>query len=402
MKINFRKVFLSSLVLAVLFSGNVFADEIYLNDGSVVKGKILRVTEKNIEYDPDGDRPFAIFPNGQISKIVYDDGKVMQISFQDEIYLKDGSIIKCRISKVTADKVYYSIAGSEKIDSNTRGNVVQIVYGDGEVVQLKSPEEIVEQPSIPSGGFHDSILRIGVIGGFKFFWGELEDKENKLFNNYRNVIPISTIYKDDINSSGVYGGFEIDLMLPSIKFYQRRGFDFTGVKFGIKGRYVYTDIEQELRIYNKFASDDEDDNWRDDDIYSDSGQFLKYKQWEAGPVVNFIFSPRSNKFNMIIHSYLLLGRISHGKLTAIPALRDTQLFPDKTKNDYYTKCDGYSISFGAGPHFVLNQWVPVTIGFNMKYTYTMLNLERAINEYGSDKEVTFNSMGFELAFGVHL
>ncbi len=398
------RIFLFLFLVCILFIGSLFADEIHLNDGSVIKGKILQVTEKKIEYDPDGDRPFGMFPTDQVTKIVYDDGKVIQISFKDEIYLKNGSILKCKINKVTADKIYYFIAGSEEIDSNPRESVIKIIYGDGEVVQLSEdkilpsngefPKEVVEQPSIPSGGFHDSILRIGVIGagGILRHWGELADKEEQLFNNNRSGIPISALYKDDIYSYGIYRGFEIDLTLSSIKFYQHRGFDFTGVIFGIKGRYVYTKIEQELRIYEN----------EEDDIYNASGQLLKYKHWEAGPVVNLIVSPRSNKYNMIIHSYLLLGYISHGELTAVPALRNTQFFFGNTKDDYYTKCDGYSISFGSGPHFVLNQWIPVTIGFNIKYTYTVLNLDKAINLYGSDKAVTFNSVDLELAFGLHL
>ncbi|GEM_PF-1357795 len=62
------------VIFFILVGTTAFADEIFLNDGRVIKGKIIRVTDKNIEYDPDGPVPFDVFPRGQIVKIVYDDG----------------------------------------------------------------------------------------------------------------------------------------------------------------------------------------------------------------------------------------------------------------------------------------------------------------------------------------
>ncbi len=65
---------------ALLCAGTVYADEIHLNDGTVIKGKIIQVTEKAIEYDPEGDEPFAMIPRGQIFKIVYDSGNVVVLN----------------------------------------------------------------------------------------------------------------------------------------------------------------------------------------------------------------------------------------------------------------------------------------------------------------------------------
>lgn len=61
----------------VLWASVLTADEIHLNDGQVIRGKIVRVTERTIEYDPEGDEPFDVFPRGQILKIVYDSGKTV-------------------------------------------------------------------------------------------------------------------------------------------------------------------------------------------------------------------------------------------------------------------------------------------------------------------------------------
>lgn len=56
-----------------------FADEIRLKDGTVIKGKILRVTPKYIEYDPEGARAFDMLPRDQIAVIIYKDGTVIKI-----------------------------------------------------------------------------------------------------------------------------------------------------------------------------------------------------------------------------------------------------------------------------------------------------------------------------------
>lgn len=67
----------ASLLLVCVTS---YADEIHLNDGTVVRGAIIRITDKHIEYDPDGESPFDILPRGQIAKIVYDSGRVVELN----------------------------------------------------------------------------------------------------------------------------------------------------------------------------------------------------------------------------------------------------------------------------------------------------------------------------------
>ena len=69
------------LIFAIitLFVSNSYSDEIHLRDGTVVKGKIIQLAPKYIEYDPEGDKPFDLLPRGQIIKIIYDDGKVINL-----------------------------------------------------------------------------------------------------------------------------------------------------------------------------------------------------------------------------------------------------------------------------------------------------------------------------------
>ena len=56
------------------------SDEIHLNDGRIIKGKIIQVKPNVIEYDPEGREVFNTFPRGQIKKIVFDNGSVIMLN----------------------------------------------------------------------------------------------------------------------------------------------------------------------------------------------------------------------------------------------------------------------------------------------------------------------------------
>jgi len=70
-------------IIAVLFfislSAALYADVIKMKDGSVLNGKILRITGSTIEYDPDGNIPFDIINKDSAYSVVYSDGKVVDL-----------------------------------------------------------------------------------------------------------------------------------------------------------------------------------------------------------------------------------------------------------------------------------------------------------------------------------
>lgn len=73
------------LVLFFLFcSISIFADEIHLLDGKVVKGKIIQITGSNVEYSEESGKPFNIIKRDQVFKIVYDDGSSVVLFNRDE------------------------------------------------------------------------------------------------------------------------------------------------------------------------------------------------------------------------------------------------------------------------------------------------------------------------------
>lgn len=79
---------LSSLILSSLFiisySPDARADEIRLKDGTIITGKIIQVTTRNIEYNPDGPRPFELIERDMVVEIIYSDGLRVNLTESDE------------------------------------------------------------------------------------------------------------------------------------------------------------------------------------------------------------------------------------------------------------------------------------------------------------------------------
>jgi hypothetical protein len=68
------------LLLIVIFGAtHVYADEIYLKDKRIIKGKVLKITAENIEYDPEGGIPFAIVKRDKVHKIIYNNNNSKKI-----------------------------------------------------------------------------------------------------------------------------------------------------------------------------------------------------------------------------------------------------------------------------------------------------------------------------------
>jgi hypothetical protein len=72
----------TSILFSLFFitSSSVFADYIHLKDGTLLKGKVLKVTDSSIEYDPEGDIPFDTVNRSNAEKIVYDNGKTVMLN----------------------------------------------------------------------------------------------------------------------------------------------------------------------------------------------------------------------------------------------------------------------------------------------------------------------------------
>jgi hypothetical protein len=171
-----------TIMMLILGFAYLYADEIYLKDNSIVKGKIIKVTNSNIEYDPEGDIPFDVVEKLKVVKIVYDNGK-----------------------EVVLDKKALKKMNAFKEDDEYRGGY---------------PEVPDEKKGISGRRYRDSFIYIGLVGAIGDWDGDLQTKETRLSRKY-------TGKNDDFDhGSFYYGGLELDLMVPG------------RVKFGVKGRLL--------------------------------------------------------------------------------------------------------------------------------------------------------------------
>ncbi len=142
------------LLLLVFFSlQTLYADEIHLNSGKIIKGRIIRVTENSVEYDPEGEIPFNILKRKSVSKLKYDSGLEVVISGDgksadpekltesrqterkfDEIYLLDGRVFRGAVVRMTSEYIEYVPEGKQLKDLLPRGQVSKIAYKNGKVI----------------------------------------------------------------------------------------------------------------------------------------------------------------------------------------------------------------------------------------------------------------------------
>ncbi len=393
------KNYLLSFLTILSFYSYSFADQIHLQDGTIIKGQIIQLTEKYIEYNPEGNRPFDMCPRGQVKKIVYDDGRVVQYSFKDKIYRHDGVVIKCRIDKVTADNIFYYTTDSRQKYSINRKDVAKMTFGHDAIAEsADEPEPEVDDNKIHSDGFIDSILQISVFSGGDgdLALEEIEEKENRINEKEAENLESKNIVLREAEYQKLYYGFDADIMLHTIKDPQSRGFDYTGVNFGIKTRYTSMSIMQIMCV--EYNTNDNDGN---SNLSCYNLELIEYNSIGAGPELNIIFSPRGNSFNMVIYTYLLYEYIYKGSLFASPVLQKLEV-PDLEPG--YSELGGYCITAGIGLDFVLNyRWFPVIVGFNLNYSTIRLKLDNAISSYDDgDKSITMKGVDFELSLGIHV
>lgn len=182
-------------------------DAILLKNEKILYGKILRVTNKNIEYDPQGNIPFDIVARKNVQKIIYRNGKEVNISGTSS-----------RVSKEKSSR-------SNDLDSE--------------------PDNDFDS----TDRFYNALFRIAIIGGVGFHFGNNVDEEEELYNQ-------NGLYDNSaVDHEEYYGGLEIDLMINGIS---------TDFSFGLKTRYLSV---SGVQIYPYESEADDQTNESDKKLY---------------------------------------------------------------------------------------------------------------------------------------
>lgn len=410
------------LILAIFAAGALYADEIILKDGTVLKGAVIQVTDGAVEYDPEGPSAFDTVSKDRISKIIYTGGKEQHFQL-DTIILTGGDAIRCSISRVTKETIFYRQDGAGEEKSISRDQVSRLEFSDGRSVDIfkkTAPEETADTAKKPIGGYHTSIFRMSIFGGGGMMDGGIVKKERGVFRAYKPDLMMATLHTPGYSQYGTFatGGAEAELMAPAIRFAQKRGFDFTGLKFGVRGRYGYEEGMSVITPEYRHGFD----GINDDNVFM--GRLLQYHYWTAGPTMNFIFSPRSNVVNFMISVYGTAGQVFGGRLNPMTALRDSNLLTARLVGLWSagnvapfmsgvniltlsalnkTTVKGYTIRCGIGPEVSLNKWFPLVVGFHLTYAYTSLTFGKAPLIYGgTTTKAAHHEVGGEVSVGIHI
>ncbi|HOD13126.1 MAG TPA: hypothetical protein PK307_01945 [Spirochaetota bacterium] len=413
------------IIAAIFLAGtSLFADEIHLSDGGIIKGSVIQITDTGVEYDPEGARVFDVIDKKTVVKIKYDNGTVANFKV-DTLHRADGTDIRGTVIRVTKDEIVYTPEGSVEQISVARAEIERIDYSDGTSVDIPGDREHKEDAEVfeekkQSGGFIDSWIRVAGFMAFGSSAGGIFEREQRVLEAYRADLLKAYVFPRDYRMYNTYGsgGGELDLLLPAVKFTQKRSFDLSGIKFGIRGRYGYEVTESTIYDGSTYYSFDDYEMFH--------GELMSYHYWAAGPVMNLVFSPRSNVFNLLLNFYAVGGQVFNGTVRGAAALRSARylawemlgaagpygtppFLPASIANITNTSrfntvhFNGYTVRIGFGPHFSLNKYAPITFGVNVIYAYTNIKLGRALPIYfDGNRRATHHEAGGEISVGFHI
>ncbi len=126
------KKFLPVLLIACAVSAR--ADEIFLKNGTVHHCTVIKVTDQEVRYHPEGQSIDNIIPRDQVEKIVY----ARREPVPDRIILHDGYALQCKIRTVTDRYISYIPLRTRVELIVERSLVDRIMYGDGRSLSLKT------------------------------------------------------------------------------------------------------------------------------------------------------------------------------------------------------------------------------------------------------------------------
>jgi len=124
---------------AILFIVSpVFADMIYFKNGNAISGKVLRVTETDVEFSTSEFSSTWFGPDNvsrsNVQKIVYSDGETVDFeTITDMIYFTDGKAVSGIVLRITETNIEYSYGNVPLVKQN-RNKLQKIVYKNGKTI----------------------------------------------------------------------------------------------------------------------------------------------------------------------------------------------------------------------------------------------------------------------------
>ncbi len=399
-------------------------DEVYLNDGTVLKGNIIQVLSDRIEYDPEGPSVYNEIPRSRIVKIIYADGRPSVLA-SDEIATKDGKSFRCTIVRITPELVIYRSDGSTEEKSLLRSTIKRIRFFDGTAYPSKLSSKKGGTAGMKTGSrtFLASWVRIAHFAGtsIHFSGHSLEKKELRLFHTYLPDLNVAHVYpnrKYKLKNLSLSGGADLDIYFPGVNMGSgpsgRANFGF---KAGIRARWGHTSLTSTI-IAKKYL-------WVNERVAS-KGQLMWYEHASGGPVLNFTCTPKGGDRTLILSVFATFGALHSGWLMPGAALHNSSLLQIRMYNTpsgnvsylhkgnyFYAMLDssnvntcrlkGFTIRMGIGPEIAGGKRFPLIFGMHFSPSYTRLMLERTGRLYNySPRVFHLWELNWEFTVGIHI
>ncbi len=130
-----KKIFIPLLVMC---AASLYADEIHLKDGSVIRGEVKGAGADTIIYRDEAVFHAKEVPLANAARIVYPEGLTVNPNEKvfDDVHRRDGSVFKAKVLRVTGDSVV--LHGEREIVPRRvpTADLSKVVYNGGSVISF--------------------------------------------------------------------------------------------------------------------------------------------------------------------------------------------------------------------------------------------------------------------------
>lgn len=330
----------------------------------------------------------------------------------DNVHLDGGVVIKGRVERVTADEVtLISDKGVEVID---RGRIKVIEYDDGSRVEMRE-EEAAARPAVTWKHFMDARLRLAGFFTCAKPHGGIFDREERVLNLFRPDLVRAYLKRRgyDLSNIAIGGGGEAECFVARVKRSGGGRFDFRGIKAGVRARYLFTYIDSAVVDEDRYFVTVEGYELFSARIMSchavSAGPSVSFVFGPRDDHINLII-PCAVTAGPLLGGRLRAaaairsGRVltwELGGLSGQPFLAPEVIVLVQLK--HRTSFKGYTLRLQAGPHIALNQNVPFDIGVDVMYAMNAFTLAGRIPIYGEwGRRKVQHDVGIEVSAGIHL
>lgn len=123
-------------------------DSLFYLNGNIEVVKILKNQSESIDCNYIGEDLISTINKSSLHKIVFKSGRIEICNKlenkTDAIYLTNGTIIECKVAKITENEIEYTFPNESLVVSIFKGTVSKIIFAGGKIEEFRSPLNVKE------------------------------------------------------------------------------------------------------------------------------------------------------------------------------------------------------------------------------------------------------------------